>query len=433
MRVSTQTIFDSGVGSIQRQTSSLLHTQQQVATGRRVLSPADDPVAAARALEVSQSRDVNNQFLTNQDNARASLGVVEGQLTAVTDMLHFVRERAVQAANATLTAADRASIAADLRAQFEHLVGVGNATDGTGQYLFSGYQGATKPFSGNADTTVTYAGDDGQRSLQVASTRRLAISDSGNDVFMRIRNGNGSFATDFTATPNTGTATINGGNVLDPALWASASNSGDLQIRFWNDTTGPSPVMRYDLVDNTTGTSLLTNTASTTGAAGTYTRSYVSGEAISFAGLSAPFSDFGITATVSGAVADGDAFAVKSSSTQSLFDTLSKLITSIERPLTATNPQSRLATEVGFSLRDLDQAENNLLRVRASLGSRMAEADALTNVGSDLKLQYDSTLSNLQDLDYAEAITRLTREQANLEAAQRSFLRISDLSLFNLL
>lgn len=433
MRISTQTIFDSGVNSIQRQTSVLIKTQQQVATGRRVLTPADDPVAAARILEVTQSRDVNTQFIANQTNSRASLTLAESQLSAVSDLMQYVRERAVQAANATLTSADRGYIAEDLRSQFEHLLGLSNATDGTGQFLFSGYQGATKPFSGNPDAGVTYAGDEGQRALQVSGTRRLSVSDSGNDIFMRIRNGNGTFVTDYGSVQNTGTASIDAGNVLDPALWDSAANSRDLEIRFWNDTTPIPPVMHYDLVDRTTGVSLLTNTPSTSGIGGTYLRTYSTGQAISFSGLAAPYNDFGIEATVSGDVADGDAFAITSSTTQSIFDTLANMIAAIELPITPTSPQSTISTNINFALRDLGLAEENVLRIRASVGSRLSELDALGNVGSDVGLQLESTLSGLQDLDYAEAISRLTRQQSNLEAAQRSFLRVSDLSLFNFL
>ena len=72
-----------------------------------------------------------------------------------------------------------------------------------------------------------------------------------------------------------------------------------------------------------------------------------------------------------------------------------------------------------------------MLRVRAGIGSRQNEIDALANVGEDLNLNYAQTLSRLRDVDYAEAITRLTQQQTYLEAAQKSFLRVTGLSLFN--
>ena len=80
MRVSTNMIYDQGVRALQTQSAALLYTGQQIATGRKILTPADDPVASARALDVTQSRSVNKQFTTNQGYAEDALKLVEGQL-----------------------------------------------------------------------------------------------------------------------------------------------------------------------------------------------------------------------------------------------------------------------------------------------------------------------------------------------------------------
>jgi flagellar hook-associated protein 3 FlgL len=81
----------------------------------------------------------------------------------------------------------------------------------------------------------------------------------------------------------------------------------------------------------------------------------------------------------------------------------------------------------------LDRSLENVLRVQASVGARMNEIDSLQSAASDLDLQYSERLSNLQDLDYAKAISDLSRQQMQLEAAQQSFVRISGLSLFDVL
>jgi len=225
MRVSTGMIFDAGVSAINRQTASLLHLQQQVASGRRMLTPSDDPVSAARALEVTQARDVVAQFQENHNNGKSALGLEEAQLTSSGDLLTRVRELAVQAGNSHLAGSDRRAIAFELRARFDELIGIANATDGNGQYLFSGYMGSTKPFGGTvedvlAGNEVVYQGDDGQRRLQVSPTRFLEVSDSGNDVFKRIRNGNGQFVTGYAVNgsgvaTNTGTGIVDAGSITD--------------------------------------------------------------------------------------------------------------------------------------------------------------------------------------------------------------------------
>lgn len=404
MRVSTAMLYDLGVGSIQRQTSSLLHTQQQVATGRRVLAPSDDPVAAARVLEVSQSKEINAQYRENQSNAQAALGLEESQLTAVGELIQYVRQRAVQAGNTVLTDSDRRGIAADLRNQFGQLLGIANATDGNGQYLFSGYQGNNKPFAGSVEGGVTYAGDDGQRLLQVSASRQMAVSDSGNDAFMRIRNGNGTFATSA-AAGNTGSGIIDAGNVVNPAAVTRHNYTVNFSVA--------GGVTTYTVVDQSTTPAPTTVVPSTT---------YTSGAPISFDGISL---------TITGAPANGDSFTVAPSTSQSLFATVANLITALESSVGVAGGATRLSNKVNQALTNLDQAQENVLTLRAAIGSRQVELDALSGMGEDLDMQYADTLSQLQDVDYAEAISRLTREQTYLEAAQKSFLRVSGLSLFN--
>lgn len=447
MRVSTSQIFDAGVTSINSQTATLLHLQQQLSTGRRVLTPADDPVAAARVLEVTQSKNILAQYSTNQSNADSALGLAEAQLTSVNDLFARIKELTVEAGNAPLTGEDRRSIAFELRSRFDELLGIANAADGQGLYLFSGYMGSTKPFGGNVDqlnaaagNEITYEGDDGQRTLQVSATRMLEISDSGNDVFARIRNGNGNFVTHFAAA-NTGTGIIDAGSVTDPASWNVASNSENLEVRFWIDTAGTigaENATYYDLVDTVTGNSLYTSAASTAGGVGnTFTHAYAPGAKIQFNGLNAAYGvggDLGASVIINGAPASGDAFSLKASTSQSVFKTLATLIQTLESGKTALPADAaKFANEIGFALTNFDQANDNILRVRSMIGSRLSEVESLGNVNEDLTLQYQETISNLQDLDFAKAISDLTRKQTDLQAAQQSFARVSQLNLFNYL
>jgi flagellar hook-associated protein 3 FlgL len=427
MRISSSMIYDAGVASMQKQTSALLHTQQQVASGRRMLTAADDPVAAARALEVEQAQNTNALYQTNQKAAGENLGLVEGRLASVGELIRNARTLAVQGGGGALTDSDRRSIAGELRQRFEELLGLANATDGNGQHLFSGYMGDAVPFSGSVAAGVAYAGDDGQQQMQVSASRQIAISDSGNDVFMRIRNGNGVFATSVSAS-NTGSGIIDAGAVTNPALWDVAGNNKDFSVVFAVDGAVP-PVTTYDIIDNVSGNSLLTGAAP---AAAPYPRVFTPGQAIGLKSQGAePAFDYGAQFVVSGNPASGDSFDIDASSSQSLFDTLSSLIGALETPTSAGGGQTLLANRIGSALTNLDQAQENVLRVRAGIGSRQNEIDALANVGEDLNLNYAQTLSRLRDVDYAEAITRLTQQQTYLEAAQKSFLRVTGLSLFN--
>lgn len=423
MRISTSMIYDSGVLAIQKQTTSLLQTQQQVASGRRMLSPSDDPVAAARALEVEQAKGVNAQYLLNQKAAAETLGQMESKLASTEDIIVRARTLALQAGNPALTQADRKSIASELRQEFTELLGLANSTDGLGQHLFSGYRSSALPFSGavesvtaSASSDIAYAGDEGQRLMQVAASRQMAVSVSGTEVFTRIRNGNGTFRT-AAASGNAGSGVIDQGAVLDPAKWTAGNIPGSgIKIVFSN----VAGTLSYDIQDAASSVSLLSAPIA-----------YTTGQAIALVKQTAPAADYGAQVVINGTPAAGDSFAIAPSGNQSLFRTLGDLINAIEAPVSATTGNTLLTNRLGSALANLDQAGNNVLAVRASIGSRLSELDGLGSSGEDLGIQYEKSLSRLQDLDYAAAITQLTQQQTYLEAAQKSFLKVNDLSLFN--
>lgn len=525
MRISTSQIFNSGTLGIQRNQSELYKLQNQISSGRRVLTPEDDPVAAAQALVVTQSRDVNQQHIDNQGNASSQLGLVDSQLNSLTDLLHNVRDRVIQAGNTgTMTNTDRALIATELESRLSEMLGIANSQNGAGDYLFSGYQGATRPFAIDGATgAFAYAGDDGERLLQVSASRQMAVNVAGSDVFMDTRGGNGTFVTSTGGNVgvsvdagNAGTATADTGSVVNRAQWDAALNNPaagqPLEIRFV-DVLGVMNYGVYDPVSNvTTGPFVYTSGAAiplatatvnfgaqvvVTGApadgdkvtiqpttnqgaatvdtgtvldpqqwqkavnnplagqpleirfsvaAGVTTYgiydpvsntstgplSFTPGQAIPL--LTSAGVNFGSQVVVNGQPANGDTLTIKPSSSQSLFQTMQSLIGILRTPLGSTSYTSTEYTNaLGAQLSNLDQAAVNVSRVQAAVGTRMNELDSLGSSSSDLDIQYRASLSDLQDLDYVKALTDFTMQQTNLEAAQKSFVQISGLSLFNYL
>lgn len=426
MRVSTSQIFDSGTRGIGRNQFDLFKLQNQLATGRKVLTPEDDPIAAAQALVLTQSKEVSAQFLENQGDAKGKLGTVDAQLSSLTDLLQNVRERVVQAGNTTLTNTDRSHIAQELEARFSELMGVANAQDGAGNYLFSGYQGAVKPFS-VSNTGATYAGDDGQRLLQVEGSRQIPSNISGRQLFETIRSGNGTFTTATGGNTgggiNQGTAVVDQGNVNNQSLWSQAlvDGYGDVEIRF-SVTAGVTQYELYDVSSNT-----LISAAPT---------DFIPGQAISLQKTTAPAQDFGASVIVEGSPAAGDRFMVAPSTSQSVFTTLRNTINTLTRGIGSVasgNSPTEFVNDLGGDLLNIDQALENITRMRATVGSNLKELDSLGSAGEDLQLQYAASLSDLQDLDYNKAITDMARKQLQLEAAQLSFKQISQLSLFSIL
>lgn len=311
MRISTSQIFDTGSLSIQQSQSALYKLQNQISSGRRVLTPQDDPVAASQALVVTQSMEVNAQYMNNQGQAKNQLGLIDSQLSSLVNALQNVRDRVIQAGNTTtLSQSDRASIATEIEARLGEILGIANSDNGVGEYLFSGYSGNIRPFAVDgslsprapaSSSPVGYYGDTGERLLQVSSSRQMAVSVSGSEVFMTSREGNGTFLTGTGGNPgvrvgsaNTGTATADPGSVIDRTRWdAAMANAGaglPLEIRIV-DNGG---VLSYEIHDPVGGTTAM--------------QPFTSGAAIPL--LTNAAVDFGAQVTISGVPDVGDTFVI---------------------------------------------------------------------------------------------------------------------------
>jgi flagellar hook-associated protein 3 FlgL len=443
MRISTSQIYTAGTDNINRNQSELFRLQNQISTGRRILRPEDDPVAAAQALVTTQSQQVNKQYQENQANARAQLGLLDGQLDSLGNVIQDVRERTIQLGNASLTDRERGFIAEELESRLEQLLSIANAQNGEGLYLFAGFQGATVPFAraqgatgpfDSANPLVNFFGDQGERRLQIDASRQMPVNLSGIELFMNILNGNGTFVT-RAATTNAGTGVNDAGSVINVGLWnASLVQPQDFTIQFGTDTTLNPPVLKYNLIDNASGNSMFTNAAPGTPDAAGW-QIFTPGQAIAFSGLDATFAttgDLGIQLTINGTPADGDSFAVQASSPQSLFDTVKNIADLASTPIPGGPAGNVLYTNgLGEGLVALDRALDRVLDRRATTGTRLKELDALGESSADLDLQYTGRVSELQDLDYAAALSDFTRRQVQLEAAQRSFIQTARLTLFD--
>jgi flagellar hook-associated protein 3 FlgL len=403
MRISTNTFYELGAGKIGDLQSMLLRTQQQIAAGKRILSPSDDPVAAAAALDVTQSQATNTQLASNRDAAKSSLNQEEGVLQSVTTLVQNMKTLTISAGNGGMSTADRKSLASQLSGQLDQLMGLANTQDSSGNYIFSGYQTNVPPFS-TGSLGVQYNGDQGQRLMQVSTSQQMALGDTGDAIFQsNNKTGNGTFVT-APVPANIGSGIISSGAVSNNTLLTG--HSYNLAFSVSGSTT------TYSVVDSTTSTTLSSGNA------------YTSGQLIGFDGLQFD---------VSGAPSDGDQFTVAPSTSQSLFATVSNLINVLNTASTTPAGQAFIVNGLNSANDNLSNALDNVLTVRSSVGSRLQQLDSLDSDGQDRDLQLSQTLSSLQDLDYTKAITQLTQQNVTLQAAQQSFVKIQGLSLFDYL
>ncbi len=182
MRISTVTMFESSLSSMNRQQSAFLDVGKQLATGRRVVNPSDDPQAASRAVGVSQSKAVSEQYSDARVTARNALAQEESVLNSVSDAISSAKTLIVQAGNGTLSDADRSAIASELSGIYESLLGQANTTNGNGDYLFGGVKDNAPPFVKQSGQ-IAYQGADSVRAQQVDSSRQMPVGNSGSEVF----------------------------------------------------------------------------------------------------------------------------------------------------------------------------------------------------------------------------------------------------------
>lgn len=399
-RLSTLQIFQSGLSTILDRQADLARTQNELATGKKILSPSDDPSGSVKILDIEEDIQLVDQYQRNASTAEGQLAREEATLSDITNTLQRVRELVVQANNATQSAETRAAIAAELRGRLDELVSLANTRDGNDEYIFAGFQSATQPFVQQGGN-VTYSGDDGQRFLDIAAGAQVAVRDSGSRVFLAVPAGNGSF--DFAAaTGNSGTAVVSE---------TSADGSfvrDDYTITFSQAT--PADPVTYEVTDGS--------------AAVVASGNYVSGDAISFNGA---------RVVVSGAPADGDSINVDSTPRQSMFATLDEIASVLEN--SGDDPAGRAAVNnaLASGLNNLDQAIGNVLEVQSDVGVRLSRVESQQVINEEFNLQLQTTLSDVQDLDYAEAISRLNLQLVALQAAQQTFVTTQRLTLFNYL
>ena len=192
MQISTSRLFDRASSQMTNIQNDLAKSQSQIATQRQVLNPSDAPDQAAA---ISRLKSV----ITRQDNYTKALDTVQARLdsesttlTSAGDILVRIKELTVQASNGTQGTVSRLAIATEMKGLRDQLVSLGNSTDPTGNYIFSGSRVKSPAFKTNTDGSVSYQGDQTKISIQVGEQRAISVNRPATTAFVPVvRNGVG--------------------------------------------------------------------------------------------------------------------------------------------------------------------------------------------------------------------------------------------------
>ncbi len=400
MRVSTNQLYSQTLNRVLDLQSNVRDATNQISSGKRITRPGDDPVAAAEVMQIHDRTNAAAQYDRNGVHAESRLTQVDDVLGGVSNMLQRVHDLVLQGRSESLSNADRDSIAKEIREQVNVLVDLGNTRNASGEYIFSGAAVGTRPFSSDALGNVSYNGDQTVRELQLSETRTIAESFTGHDALFAVRNGNGTFITGH-AAGNTGTGQVSDNTIVNGAAYLAH----DFRISFTSATS-------YDIIDDTLGSNVATGQA------------YTDGAAINFNGSQV---------TVFGVPNAGDQFTVKPSQNQSMFKTLGNIASTLEKGYANPAEQANFGFDIDRTIEALDRSAEKVAELRSTTGARLNSISSQRDVNDQVNLNLQTLRSHLEDVDLAKAITQLTQQNTALEAAQKAFVKVQGLSLFNYL
>jgi flagellar hook-associated protein 3 FlgL len=389
----TQTQFLTTINALE---SGINQTQNQMSSGLQFTNASQNPTAAGSVNNYNQALAQSQQYGTNATSAQTNLNTEDNAMSQVQTQLQALRTLALEANSGTLTNTNLSAIATQAVQIQNSLLALANTQNGNGEYIFGGFAAQTQPFT-LSGAGATYNGDQGQRQVQIAAGQTVADGDNGDTVFNQIKTGNGT----FTVAPgalNSGSGIVGATTVSNPAAY----DGGTYSITF--AAGGAYKVME--------------------GATLVATGSYTDGGTIAFNG---------VQVTLSGTPANGDSFSLAPSTNQSLFTTVQNLVSALQSG--ATNPASStgLNNSINSAINNIDQALSQSSNVRATIGGRLNSITTQQSVATSQQTQLQQSISNLQSLDFASAITTLDQQQTTLSAALQAFNLTQGLTLFKFL
>ena len=373
--------------------SNLSQTHNQISTNLAFTTPSQNPVAAGSVNNYDQALAQSQQYDANAGSAQTRLSTEDSALAQVQTALQSLRDLALQANNSSISSDGRAAIASQATQIQNSLLSLANTQDGNGEYIFGGFSTNNQPFT-LTPSGASYAGDQGQRQVQIAAGQTIADGDNGNSIFNQIKTGNGTFNASA-AAGNTGTGVLGASTVQNPAAY----DGGTYAINFTAANT-------YEVRDS--ANAIVTS--------GTYT----AGQSISFRG---------VQVTLNGQPATGDSFTVAPSTNQSLFTTVQNLVAALQSG-GGTGAQAKLNNSLASAINNIDQALAQTSNIRATVGARLNTITTQQSVSSSQQIQLKASISSLQSLDYAAAITALDLQNTTLSASMQAFTLTQGLTLF---
>lgn len=378
---------------IARQEAKVHHNSAQLASGKKLLTAGDDPVAALYAQNLTQKKEELRQYSDTIVLARNRLERHEVAIATAEQFSDDAKRSVMEMINGSLAPEDRYAYSQEIKGMANNFLNLTNMLDESGNYLFSGTKPKTQPFFKANDGTVSYAGDEYQRKLKVSGSIEVAVNDSGSALFTEIKNPFGDYDPKYALQEGSELllSKATNSNYTDPATYEvsfSALDNGQYSYQLSKDGS----VVKQAQFDPAEG-----------------------------------IKHEGVAIQVRGQLKAGDTITLEPKKTISVFDSFKK---ASELALNGVSDASTTA-ELHQVTDEFHAAFIHLSQARAEVGTRQSTLDQQEIQHQDFDLTLSKSLSSIEDLDYAQAVIEFNENTRALQASQQAFGKVKDLTLFN--
>jgi flagellar hook-associated protein 3 FlgL len=414
MTISTSLFFSRGVDLMSKSQTDLAKLQEKVASGKELVRPSDGVDLALNISRLKSSIAKLDSYKDSLNAVNDRLRIEESYMTGTSDVLRQIKTLTIQGANASMSLSDKNVIATQIDELINELVNQANGADVNGNFLFAGTRVATRPYQLDDSGIFRYQGDQVNTSVDFSSTRQTVIGRSGPDVFQSVFTGEM-----LNVVPGIYDVALTGsveeGDVfsvsLDGVTYDYTAESGDSAETVLEAIQAEIETAIAAGTHESITLSVLDDTMTITADDG-YERRIIGTTVNAVDGIESQ----GLTVTETQTPDPGRPEKIE------FFQSLQEL-TDLLRVGDQQSVQSKLD--------EVDQMIDQATLGLADIGVEMSTIDAQIAINEDLKLGLQMALSGKEDLDYAAAITKMQAQMLSLEAAQSSFAKISQLTLFD--
>jgi flagellar hook-associated protein 3 FlgL len=405
MRISTGQLYDRSIQAVLDNQADLSDIQQQLSSGKKLLRPSDDPVGAAQVIRLTEEIDLIAQYKKNSNLLTNSLEQEETVLSSVNNAINRARVLMIQSGNGIMSAADRKAIAIEVGQIRDQVFELMNSRNSNGEYIFSGFQSASPAFSFNASATgnkYAFEGDGGENEIQVSDTISLQMNNSGRDVFEDVL-----ARLKTTITGSVGAASASLEMQGQSAFDKFHKNNYDA-VNAANNEFQLSIISATQAQITNVGTGVIQDTVD-----------FSSGSAFLYNGI-----EFNISATTGDTVN----FQLESPEKKNIAETLNDFVNALNNEYISDGDFDGALSD---ALVGVDNSLTSMGNAISEIGGRVNVADSVLASNLDLEIANKSARSNIEDVDYAVAVSELSRQETALQAAQATFARVTGTSLFD--